>query len=188
MNARNSKERILALKQWRIDEAKTVDECISLCGAYPSDTTIRRIFAKGSEDKPFKESSIAAVELALIGKVYKPDIVIPVEEVVRGQEAAAIHYQSEIRRLRHTVERQAEIIRTLLRIGVICVLFFSSIALYDYLNHHTGFWNTNSSSVWIIKVSFLACITCLLGERVYALHKLKLKFRAEEQAAAEVSL
>ena len=50
MQARNCRERILALKEWRMAQGKTVDQCVELCGDFPSDTTVKRIFGKGSED------------------------------------------------------------------------------------------------------------------------------------------
>ena len=188
MQARNCRERILALKQWRMDNGKTIDQCIELCGDFPSDTTITRIFTKGGEDKTFRESTIAAIELALLGKVYEAAIKIPVEDVVRAQEDTAKRFADENRMLRRTVEQQSEIIRALVRVGLLCVVFFSGIALYDFLSHSTGFWGTNSSGVWIIKVAFIVCVAAALAERIYALRKLKAKFESEEQAAAEVGL
>lgn len=188
MQARNCRERILALKQWRMDNGKTIDQCIELCGDFPSDTTITRIFTKGGEDKTFRESTIAAIELALLGKVYSPEIKIPVEDVVRAQEDTAKRFADENRMLHHTVRRQAEIIRTLVRLGTVCLAFFSGVALYDFFSHSAGFWNTDSSGVWVAKVVFIIVVALLLIERVYALHKLKAKFESEEQAAAEVGL
>ena len=188
MQARNCRERILALKQWRMDNGKTIDQCIELCGDFPSDTTITRIFTKGGEDKTFRESTIAAIELALLGKVYEAAIKIPVEDVVRAQEDTAKRFADENRMLHQTVEQQAEIIRALVRVGLLCVVFFSGIALYDFLSHSTGFWGTNSSGVWIIKVAFIVCVAAALAERIYALRKLRAKYESEEQAAAEVGL
>ena len=189
MQAKNCRERILNLKQWRIDNALTVDECIERCGDYPSEWTIRKVFAKGSEDKAtFKESTIASVEKALLGKVYEPEIKIPIEDVTRTLEDAVKPLADENRLLRRTVEQQAEIIRTLVHVGLLCVFFFSGIALYDFVSHSTGFWNTDSSGVWVAKVVFIIVVALLLIERVYALHKLKAKFESEEQAAAEVGL
>ena len=75
----------------------TVDQCIELCGDFPSDSTIRKVFAKGSEDKPsFRESTIAAIELAIIGRVYEPEIAIPVEDVIRAEKEYAENYNAEL--------------------------------------------------------------------------------------------
>lgn len=185
MQARNCRERILALKQWRMDNGKTIDQCIEMCGDFPSDTTITRILTKGGEDKTFRESTIAAIELALIGKVYEPSIKIPVEDVVHAQEDTAKRWADENRMLRRTVLRQAEIIRTLVRLGTVCLLFFSGVALYDFFSHSSGFWNTDSSGVWIAKVAFLVVVALVLIERVVALRKLNAQFEAEEAQIAE---
>ena len=188
MQARNCRERILALKQWRMDNGKTIEQCIEMCGDFPSDTTITRIFTKGGEDKTFRESTIAAIELALLGKVYSPEIKIPVEDVVRAQEDTAKRFADENRMLHQTVRRQAVIIRTLVRLGIVCIAFFSGVALYDFFNHSAGFWNTDSSGVWIAKVAFLVVVAVVLVERVVALRKLKAQFEAEEAQIAEAKV
>lgn len=185
MQARNCEERVLNLQKWRIEKAVPISCCIELCNGVPSDRTVTNVFVKGGEKRSYKESTIAAIEKACLGYVYDSAIKIPVEDVIRTQEDTVALYFAEVRKLRQTVERQAEIIRTLLCIGIICVFFFSCVALYDFLSHSTGFWATDSYGVWIVKVAFLAVITVLLSERIYALRKLKAKFLAEEQAAAE---
>ena len=78
MQARNCRERILALKQWRVDNGHTVDYCVELCGGVPSDSTVSKVFYKGSENKTFRETTIAAIELKCLGRVYEPNIKIPV--------------------------------------------------------------------------------------------------------------
>lgn len=189
MQAKECKKRILHLKEWRTLNNFTIEDVVRMFpDGFPSDTTIRRIFSKGGEDKSFRESTIAALELTLLGKVYSPEIKIPVMDVVKAQEDTAKRFADENKLLRRTVEQQAEIIRALVRVGLLCVVFFSGIALYDFLSHSTGFWGTNSSGVWIIKVAFIVCVAAALAERIYALRKLRAKFEAEEQAAAEIGL
>lgn len=185
MQARNCRERILSLKQWRLDKGLTVDQCAELCGDFPSEYTVRKIFAKGSEDKTFRESTVAAVELACLGHVYEPALKIPVEDVVRAQEDTARRFAQEVRALRHTVERQAHLIHSLLSICVISVLFFGGIALYDFFSHSTGFWNTDSYPIWIAKVAFLLYLAFALVRWFVVLRRIKARFAAEEQAAAE---
>ena len=189
MQAKECKRRILRLKEWRTLNSLSIEDVVRMFpDGFPSDTTIRRIFSKGGEDKSFRESTIAALELTLLGKVYAPEIKIPVMDVVKAQEDTAKRFADENKRLRRTVEQQAEIIRTLVFMALICIAFFSGVALYDFLSHSTGFWGTNSSGVWIIKVAFIVCVAAALAERIYALRKLRAKFESEEQAAAEVGL
>ena len=188
MQARNCRERILALKEWRLAQGKTVDQCIELCGDFPSDTTVKRIFAKGSEDKTYRESTIAAIELACLGRVYEPSIKIPVEDVVRAQEDTAKRFADENRLLRYTVERQAHIIKALGRVVLACILFFGAIAFYDLFTKAGGFWNANTYPVWIAKVAFLLCVIGSLAWSTYKIQKLKAQFEAEEAQITEGKL
>lgn len=178
MQARNCRERILSLKQWRYEHGKTIDQCIEICGGYPSDTTISRIFGKGGEDKTFRESTIAAVELALTGKVYEPETPIPVELAVKAQVDTAKTYASEIRALEYQVKKQAHIINSLFALVVCCLVFFGSVALYDFLTHGTGFWNTDSSWVWFGKVAFLFCVAAVVLRLFFAIKKLKAEYKS----------
>lgn len=189
MQAKDCRIRILNLKQFRLDKGLTIEQCVEMCGNYPSEWTVRKFFTKGSEDKAtFKESTVAAIELALIGKVYEPNIKIPVVDVTRTLEDAVTPLANENRLLRYTVDRQAHIIKTLSRMVLACLVFFGSIALYDYFSHSTGFWNTDSYFVWIIKVAFLLCI---LGSMLWSFVKLKAlkkRFDAEEKQLSEGGL
>ena len=175
------RERILRLKKWRVDNGFTIDQCVERCGEYPSEWSVRKFFAKGSEDKPsFKESTVAAIELALLGEVYSNATVL-IEDMARSIEDAVKPYAREIRLLRYTVERQAHIINGLFKLCAVAVTFFAGIALYDFFTKSTGFWGTHSSGVWIAKVVFLACTAAVVVERFYALHKLKVHYREEIQ-------
>ena len=188
MQARNCRERVLNLKKWRMENGKTIAECIELCGDFPSEKTVEKVFLKGSEEKSFRESTIAAIELACLGKVYSPEIKIPVEDVIRAQEETAKRFADENRLLRQTVEKQAHIIDALLKIGIACLVFFGGIALYDYFTHSTGFWNTDSYPIWIAKVAFLLCLFGLLLWFFIRLRAIKARFAAEEAEISEAKL
>lgn len=189
MQAKECRKRILALKEWRTLNGLSIEDCVRMFpDGFPSDTTIRRIFAKGGEEKSFRESTIAAIELSCLGKVYMPEIKIPVEDVVRAQEDTAKRFADENRLLRQTVEKQAHIINALLRIGIACLLFFGGIALYDYFTHSTGFWNTDSYPIWIAKVAFLLCLFGLLLWFFLRLRAIKARFAAEEAELSEGKL
>lgn len=176
MQAKNCKERILKLKAWRIDKGLTVDQCVELCGDYPSGSTIRKVFAKGSEEKSFRESTIAAIELALLGKVYEPDIKIPVEDVARTLEEATKPLAEENRALRYQVQRQTKISSGLLRLCFTAVLLFGAIAFYDLRIDNAGFWGSKVYWVWIIKAVFLLYAAAVVLGCALALRKLKAEF------------
>ena len=179
MQARNCRERVLNLKAWRMRTGKTIAECVELCGDYPSDKTVEKVFLKGSEEKSFRESTIAAIELACLGKVYEPEARMPIEDVTRSIETAVKPYAAEIRLLRYTVEQQEQIINGLVRLGVLAVLLMLSIGIYDTINPGVGFWGSHLYWVSILKFIFVAFAVVIIVRRVYALHKLKLHFRAE---------
>ena len=181
MQARNCRERVLNLKKWRMENGKTIAECIELCGDFPSDKTVEKVFLKGSEEKSFRESTIAAIELACLGKVYMPEIKIPVEDVIRGLEDTAKRWATENRRLRYAVERQAHIISGLMRLCIIAVLLFGCIAVYDLISHNVGFWGSDLYWVWIIKAAFLIYAGGGIVKRGLLIKKLKAKFDEEEK-------
>lgn len=182
MYAKNCRERILRLKKHRIDNGLTVDQCIELCGGFPSESTTRKIYAKGSEEKAtFKESTIAAVELAVMGEVYSADISIPVEDVARSLADAIQPYAKENRELKYKNDQQSHIIKGLLALCIGCVAFFGGIAFYDFRSHTSGFWGTSSSPVWIVKVLFLLFVAGVIFRQLYALYQLKARFEKEDQ-------
>lgn len=180
MQARDCRQRIIALKEWRMHHGKTIDECIEICGNYPADATIRRMLGKGGEDKTFRESTVAAVELALMGKVYEPEIKIPVMDVVRAQEATAKQFAAENRQLRYQVQRQSHIITGLLALALCSLIFFGGIAIYDFCTNGTGFWNSDASWIWVVKVSFLICVALVLLRLFVKIRQLNAQFAAEE--------
>ena len=180
MQAKMCRERILYLKKWRTEKGLTVEQCIAMCGEYPSEWSIRKFFAKGSEEHPtFKESTVSAIELALLGKVYEPETKMHIEDVARSIEDAVKPYAAEIRLLRYTVERQEQIINGLFRLGAVAVLLIVSIGLYDLTNPEVGFWGSHLYWVSILKFVFCGVAVGIIVKRVHALHKLKLHFRAE---------
>ena len=188
MQAKNCKERILKLKAWRIDKGLTVDQCVELCGDYPSGSTIRKVFAKGSEDKSFRESTIAAIELALLGKVYEPDIKIPVEDVARTLESAVKPLADENRLLQHTVNQQKQMINGLVRLCITAVLLIISIGIYDFNTPGVGFWGSHLSWVFLLKIAFGIYAAVVVVRHVFLLRKLKADFEAEEKKNAEASV
>lgn len=189
MQAKECKARILALKEWRSLNGFSIEDVVRLFpDGWPSDTTIRRIFGKGGEEKSFRESTIAALELALLGKVYAPEIKIPVVDVVKAQEDTAKRLSDDNRRLMQTVRKQKHIIISLLMLVGCCVVFFGGIALYDFVTNGTGFWNSHSWPIWIAKVAFLMCVSAVVLHYFLAMRKLEAAFLAEEKAAAEAAL
>ena len=181
MQARNCRERILALKQWRMDNGKTIDQCIELCGDFPSDTTITRIFTKGGEDKTFRESTIAAIELALLGKVYEPAIKIPVEDVVRAQEDTAKRFADENRLLHRTVEQQKHILNSLVKLCSVAVLLIISIGIYDFNTPGVGFWGSHVSWVFVLKIAFGIYAAAVIIRSIIIGRNLKKKYKEEEK-------
>ena len=186
MQARNCRERVLNLKKWRMENGKTIAECIELCGDFPSDKTVEKVFLKGSEEKSFRESTIAAIELACLGKVYSPEIKIPVEDVIRAQEETAKRFADENRRLRQTVEKQKHMITGLVRLCLIAVLLMISIGIYDFITPGVGFWGSHLSWVFVLKIAFGLFALTVVIRRILLLRKLKARF-AEEEAAAEAT-
>ena len=155
MQAKNCKERITRLKEWRINKALTVDQCIELCGDFPSDSTIRKVFAKGSEDKSsFRESTIAAIELAVMGRVYEPKIAIPVEDVIRAEKEYAENYNAELEKKR-LIEQQQKGLLNFCFIIALFFLFNSVILIYDITVTHIGFFTLDNFFVWIAELVFV---------------------------------
>lgn len=148
---------------------------------YPSGSTIRKVFAKGSEDKSFRESTIAAIELALLGKVYEPDIKIPVEDVARTLEAAVKPLADENRLLQHTVKQQKQIINGLVRLCITAVLLIIAIGIYDFNTPGVGFWGSHLSWVFLLKVAFGIYASVVVIKRIFLLRKLNAEFEAEEE-------
>lgn len=163
MQAKNCKERILKLKEWRIEQGLTVDRCIELCGDFPSESTIRKIFAKGSEEKiSYRESTIAAIEQACLGQAYMPEITIPLEDVIEAQQETA----AEAERLRHIQELKIAQQKAKLHVCYIMLAllfgFDIVILLYDVTHLNTGFFNANSIFVWCVQVVFLVATGIIL--------------------------
>ena len=163
MTARDCQKRITALKEWRMNKGYTVEQCIELCNGFPSDTTVRRIFNTNSGEKTFRESTIAALELALMGKLYNPDISIPVEDVIEAQKETAelAEKQSRIQTLK------LEQLKAKLRVCyVMLALFFTfnSVILFYDLTHPTlGFFNSPSTKVWYVQFGFLIAVAVTLA-------------------------
>lgn len=188
MQARNCRERVLNLKAWRMETGKTIAECIELCGDFPSDKTVEKVFLKGSEEKSFRESTIAAIELACLGKVYEPEIKIPVEDVIRGLEDTAKRWADENRLLRHTVEQQKHMIIGLVRLCLIAVLLMISIGVYDFITPGVGFWGSHLSWVFVLKIAFGLVALAVVIRRIVLIYRLKADFEAEEKKNAEASV
>lgn len=162
MQARNCKERIAKLKQYRLDKGLTIEQCIELCGGFPSESTIRKLFSKGGGDKTYRESTIAALELAIIGQVYMPEISIPVEDVIQAQkdlaQAAAEELERKTRREALLIDQQKASLRTRDIIIMIMLVFDLIILAYDLSHQGIGFFNTSSSLVWFVQIAFVLCI------------------------------
>lgn len=189
MQARECEKRIINLKNWRVQNGLSIEDVVRLFpDGFPSDTTIRRIFSKGGEQKSFRESTIAAIELTLLGKVYAPEIKIPVVDVVRAQEDTAKRLSDEYRRLDKAVRKQKHIISSLLMLVCCCIIFFGGVAIFDFATNGTGFWNSHSWPVWVAKVAFLVCVAAVGLHYFFAMRRLEAKFKAEEAAAAEAAL
>ena len=176
MQARDCRERVIRLKKWRVDNAKTVEECIELCGDFPSDSTIKKILGKGGEDKPYRESTIAAIEKALIGEVYNAQIKIPVEDVIKAQKAMAEDFAETKRKQVAVITKQKAEVRV--RDAVICILVIYDIAMliYDRLMDTTGFYNAHSATVWFVQVAIAmsiatVCSIYLLRKKLYTRHE-----------------
>lgn len=156
MQAKNCRERIIRLKEWRVNKALTVDQCIELCGDFPSDSTIRKVFAKGSEDKPsFRESTIAAIELAVMGRVYEPKIAIPVEDVIRAEKEYAGNYNAELEKKRLIEQQQKGLLNFCFVIIALFFLFNSVILIYDLAYKHIGFFTVDNVFVWVVELVFV---------------------------------
>lgn len=156
MQAKNCRERILKLKEWRTNKGLTVDRCIELCGDFPSDSTIRKVFAKGSEEKPsYKESTIAAIELAVMGRVYEPEIAIPVVDVIRAQKENAEKYNAELEKQRIIEDQQKGLLRFCFVIIALFFIFNSVILIYDITVTHIGFFTPENFFVWVAELVFV---------------------------------
>lgn len=151
MQARNCAERIASLKKWRMDNAKTVEECVALFDGFPSDSTVKRVLGKGSEAKSYRESTIAAMELAMLGHVYSPQISIPVEDVIHAQKDAVRPYVEEVRELAGSVAEKSEELKLRDRIIAVLLVFDVIILIYDLTNKTAGFFNSHSAFVWVIE-------------------------------------
>lgn len=155
MQARDCRQRIIRLKNWRIDNAKTVEQCIELCGGVPSDGTIKSVFRINSENKTFRETTLAAIELALFGAVYNPNISIPVE--------AAIHAQEDIvRPLVEENREKSEEIKMRDRLIAVLLLFDAAILIFDLSIKTGGFFNSKTLIVWIIEAIVVSAIAAIL--------------------------
>ena len=163
MTARDCQKRITALKEWRMNKGYTVEQCIELCNGFPSDTTVRRIFNTNSGEKTFRESTIAALELALMGEVYNPEISIPVEDVIKAQKESAEAAEKTHRMQALQIAQQRANIRVRDFIIIAFALYEAFVIVYDRLNPHIGFYNTNSITVWVVQVTLLVVIGVILS-------------------------
>lgn len=155
MQARDCEQRVLRLKQWRMDNGKTVEQCIELCNGVPSDGTIKSVFRVNSENKTFRETSIAAIELALFGSVYNPQITIPVE--------AAIHAQEDIvRPLVEANKEKSEEIKVRDRLIAVLLLFDAAILIFDLSIKTGGFFNSKTVVVWVIEALVVSAVAAIL--------------------------
>jgi hypothetical protein len=168
-----------------METGKTIAECIELCGDFPSDKTVEKVFLKGSEEKSFRESTIAAIELACLGKVYSPEIKIPVEDVTRTIEDAVKPLADENRLLKHTVNQHKQMINSLVRLCITAVLLIISIGIYDFNTPGVGFWGSHLSWVFLLKIAFGIYAAVVVIRHVFLLRKLKADFEAEEKKNAE---
>lgn len=155
MQARDCRQRVLRLKQWRIDNAKTVEQCISMCGDVPSDGTIKSVFRVNSENKSFRETTIAAIELALLGAVYNPQISIPIEAAIHAQEAV-------VRPLLKANEEKSEEIKMRDRLIAVLLLFDAAILIFDLSIKTGGFFNSKTAIVWVIEAIVVTAVAAIL--------------------------
>lgn len=177
MQARNCRERVLKLKEWRITYGKTVDQCIELCGGFPSDVTIRRIFAKGSEDKAYRESTVAAIEQAIFGQVYMPEIKIPVEAVIKAEKEQAEKYNADTKKQALRIAQQRANIRVRDFIIIALVLYEIIVIIYDRMHPTIGFYTAGSITVWAVQTILFVVIASILS--VYIL---RTRLRARQLA------
>jgi hypothetical protein len=155
MQARDCKQRVLRLKQWRVDNAKTVEQCIELCKGVPSDGTIKSVFRINSENKTFRETTLAAIELALLGAVYNPQITIPVEAAIHAQEAV-------VRPLLKANEEKSEEIKVRDRLIAVLLLFDAAILIFDLSIKTGGFFNSKTAVVWVIEALVVSAVAAIL--------------------------
>jgi hypothetical protein len=155
VQARNCAERIANLKKWRMDNGKTVDECVELFDGVPSVSTIKKVLGKGSEAKSFRESTIAAMELKMMGHVYSPQIAIPVEDVIRAQEAV-------VRPLVEASKVKSEEIKLRDRLIAVLLLFDVAILIFDLSIKTGGFFNSKTLVVWVIEVVVVLTVAFIL--------------------------
>ena len=155
MQARDCEKRILRLKQWRVDNAKTVEQCSEMCNGVPADSTVKKVLARGSETKMFRETTIAAIELALLGAVYNPAIAIPVEAAVHAQEAI-------VRPLVAENKEKSEEIKLRDRLIVVLLLFDVAILIFDLSIKTGGFFNSHTVIVWVIEALVVFAVAAIL--------------------------
>ena len=155
MQARNCSERILNLKKWRLDNGKTVDQCVALFDGVPSDSTIKKVLGKGSENKSFRESTIAAMELKMMGHVYSPQIAIPVEDVIRAQEAV-------VRPLVEESKKKSEEIKLRDRLIAVLLFFDAAFLIFDLSIKTGGFFNSKTLVVWVIEAVVVLAVAVIL--------------------------
>lgn len=178
MQAKNCKERILRLKDWRIDNGLTVDQCVELCGNFPSESTVKKFFAKGSEEKSFRESTVAAIEKALLGKVYEPKIAIPVEDVIRAEKEHAEAYNTELEKKRLIEAQQKGLLNFCFIIIGLFFAFNTTILIYDLAYKHIGFFTTENIFVWVLELVFLTVLGTVSA--VFITRSLKRKKKIEQ--------
>lgn len=162
MQARECQKRIIALKEWRISKGYTVEQCIDICNGVPSDTTVRRIFNTNSETKSFREATLASAELALMGKVYNPDISIPIEDVIKAQKENAEATEKTRRLQALQIAQQRANIRVRDFIIIALVLYEAFIIVYDRLNPHFGFY-PDGVAFWTVKTALFVVIGVILS-------------------------
>lgn len=155
MQARDCEKRILKLKQWRVENAKTVEQCAEMCNGVPADSTVKKVLARGSETKMFRETTIAAMELALLGAVYNPAISIPVEAAVHAQEAI-------VRPLVQSNKEKSEEIKMRDRLIAVLLLFDAAILIFDLTIKTGGFFNSKTVVVWVIEALVVSAVAAIL--------------------------
>lgn len=177
MQAKNCKERIIRLKNRRVERRLTIDQVIELCGGFPSESTITKFFAKGCEDKSYRESTVAALEIVLFGEVYNAAISIPVEDVVEAQKEAAALAEKQARIQTLNLEQQRAKLRVCYVMLALFFVFDSVILLYDIRHPDLGFFSSPSTLVWYVQLGFLVAlgITITVFFARYWLRKKELK-------------